>query len=375
MDLNRKPKALFIMQLPPPFHGTSMMNDMIAKSSKIRNEVIVDLIPLFYNSNSTRIGAFSLSKAWITIKYFLLIFYFIMKNEYSFVYYTLSPIGLPLIRDSILLLIVKLFNQKLILHLHGKGIKNASKNSGILRYLYKWIFNKSTVILLSKKLYYDVEQYVKYNNCRFLSNGINSKMVGYLKKEDQLGELKCSFSAVYLSSLIRSKGILDFLRSIAIVKKAGYKIRATVIGGEQDISISYLHEVIIKLGLKDNVKILGEVTGDKKERLLSAHDIFILPTFYPNECFPLVILEAMKYGLPVISTSEGAISEIVDNNINGFIIDKKRPDTIAEKIIYLINNKGAFIKMGVEARKKFLNSYRHEVFKYKFVGIIRELCP
>jgi len=298
-----------------------------------------------------------------------------MKNEYSFVYYTLSPIGLPLIRDSILLLIVKLFNQKLILHLHGKGIKNASKNSGILRYLYKWIFNKSTVILLSKKLYYDVEQYVKYNNCRFLSNGINSKMVGYLKKEDQLGELKCSFSAVYLSSLIRSKGILDFLRSIAIVKKAGYKIRATVIGGEQDISISYLHEVIIKLGLKDNVKILGEVTGDKKERLLSAHDIFILPTFYPNECFPLVILEAMKYGLPVISTSEGAISEIVDNNINGFIIDKKRPDTIAEKIIYLINNKGAFIKMGVEARKKFLNSYRHEVFKYKFVGIIRELCP
>lgn len=47
----------------------------------------------------------------------------------------------------------------------------------------------------------------------------------------------------------------------------------------------------------------------------------MFPTYYHNECFPLVLLEAMQHGLPCISTNEGAISDIVDDGVTGYIVE------------------------------------------------------
>ena len=64
---------------------------------------------------------------------------------------------------------------------------------------------------------------------------------------------------------------------------------------------------------------MGRKYGEEKERLFRESDIFVFPTYYDIECFPLVLLEAMQYGLPCVNTDEGGIRDIVVND-SGFTV-------------------------------------------------------
>ena len=88
---------------------------------------------------------------------------------------------------------------------------------------------------------------------------------------------------------------------------------------------------------------------------MSTRDILVFPT--KHESFPLIILEAMQFGIPVIATKEGAISEIVTDGETGILIDKDTPSQIAEKLQLLKNNPELCIKMGNKARLKYEQKY------------------
>lgn len=63
-----------------------------------------------------------------------------------------------------------------------------------------------------------------------------------------------------------------------------------------------------------------------------------------NECFPLVILEAMEYKLPVISTNEGGIPDIVKDGENGLICEKQNPYSLADCIAKLLDDEELRVK-------------------------------
>ena len=103
-------------------------------------------------------------------------------------------------------------------------------------------------------------------------------------------------------------------------------------------------------------------------------DIFAYPT--RQDAFPLVILEAMNFGLPIISTKEGAIPEIIENGITGFIIEKGDSKDLAAKLEILIENESLRKLLGDAAKEKFLQKYTDECFqknmKLTFMQILKE---
>ena len=111
--------------------------------------------------------------------------------------------------------------------------------------------------------------------------------------------------------------------------------------------------------------------GKKKNELMYSNDIMILPT--KRDYFPTVILEAMRCGMPVISTREGAIPEIVDDGQNGFLVEKNSPHQIAEKIEYLINNPKIMDEMGQKGRKKYLENYTLDKFEQNMRKVFKSI--
>lgn len=121
------------------------------------------------------------------------------------------------------------------------------------------------------------------------------------------------------------------------------------------------------------VRYLGRKYGEEKEKAFNSTDIFVFPTFYSNECFPLVLLEAMQYGLPCVTTDEGGIRDIVVQD-SGFTVHGSTPQEIAEStaeaLEKLIESPALKTEMGKAGRKRLEEMFTEEVFEGRMKEII-----
>lgn len=114
----------------------------------------------------------------------------------------------------------------------------------------------------------------------------------------------------------------------------------------------------------------GKKYGADKEAFFKNTDIFVFPTYYPNECFPLVLLEAMQQGLPCISTKEGGITSIIDDGKTGLFVNRQDADDLADKIAWMIEHPKERKVMGENGTKKCRNCFTIESFEESMNNIL-----
>ena len=362
-------KILFILHYPPPVHGAAMVGQYICKSNLINSAFDSRFINLSTSVTVNEIGKGGIKKLFSYARILGLTFLYGLFWRPNLVYITLNSYGLGLVKDSIVVLICRLLSLRHVYHFHNKGVENYSHGK-LGKQLYPFIFKKSEVILLSSLLYNDISAYVSKDRVYFCSNGIPDTQ--YCSKSNIIDYNK-PIQLLFLSNLIKSKGVLDLLYACKLLNKDGYSFHCTIAGGEGDISVSELNELIDVYDLSAYVSYLGVVQGQDKVKTFSDADIFIFPTFYPNECFPLVLLEAMQAGLPIISTTEGAIPEIVEDGKSGLIIPSRNPHHLANAIVELLNSPDQLKKMGQYGRNKFKLEYTLEIFENSFFRIIQSI--
>ena len=160
---------------------------------------------------------------------------------------------------------------------------------------------------------------------------------------------------MYLSNFIKEKGILQFLEAIAFVKDKGITdFKVNLVGAYTDeINKKLLVEVINSNNLSEEINILGPLYNTEKHKVFKDSDIFCFPTYYKNESFPLVNLEAMQYSLPIISSFEGAIPDLVNDNYNGFLVDPFDIEALSNKLIKLITDADLRKSMSINSYKRF----------------------
>lgn len=150
-----------------------------------------------------------------------------------------------------------------------------------------------------------------------------------------------NFTLLYVGNLSKSKGLHVLLEALAMVKSRYPDIKL-LLGLDMPVQTfnsirTEIHEKIEQLRLTDNIVPLGII--ENLPAVMAESDIFVAPftdTYGPAD-YPLVLLEAMASGLPVIATSVGGIPEIIKNGKNGLLIKPKDPKALAEAILYLFN--------------------------------------
>ena len=338
------------------------------KSKLINDKFNTRFVDLNTSDNISDIGSFGVKKLLRVVVIILVLIKEIIFFRPKLVHVAISARGFGFYRDFLFIVILKAFRKPIIIHLHSKGI---SENSNRLLHdrASRYLFRQSKVILLSKILYSDIANYVDIKNVYICPNGIEKR-----KDVPTDSELeKKPRTILFLSNLIESKGVLVLLESLAILRDIyGDEFKCLIVGGEADITRQHLEARINELGLVKHVHYLGKKFGSEKHQIFLQADIFILPTRYPNECFPLVILEAMQYSIPVVSSNEGAIAEIVDNNKTGIVLADLEPLTISKSVLRLLENPLLIKSMGLAARQKFLLKYTNTVFENRMIEILDE---
>jgi glycosyltransferase involved in cell wall biosynthesis len=357
-----KSKVLFILKVPPPIHGSSVMNQHVLNSDLIKNNFNSIFLKLSLSRNIREIGKFSLRKIWITINDIFKLIKLIKKFNPELVYFSLSPIGLALIKDFILVKIIKKFSCPIIFHLHSKGIQKHGEKSRLYHILYSNLFKDCNTICLAKELINDISTYVS-KKPYIVPNGIDD-MKFRINDKSKLNTPRI----VFLSNFRKSKGILEIIKAASILRDKGILFKLVLIGDSGDISINKLKSKVYRHNLTNYIDHIGPLYGIDKFKKLSESDLLVFPT--TNEAFGLVILEAMQCGLPVISFNEGGIPSVIDNNKTGFIVDRENINILIEKIRWLIENPDERIKMGIAGRKKFEEEYTIMKFELNLINTI-----
>jgi glycosyltransferase involved in cell wall biosynthesis len=350
-------RILFVMQLPPPVHGAAVMNEILANSTLISQHFDRRVINVGTAESIEDIGRFSLVKSFSAFRHLLSIIKSLFVFRPQVVYFTLSPSGFAFYRDAVYCLFMRLSGAKLTFHLHGKGIKEGSRNSRLFRWLSRRVFAKSHVIFLSESLRADVP--FDYKAAYIVNYGlpVQPDSAKIVSSEEKVANL------LYISNYVRTKGVLDLIDAVEIVARSHGEFHLTLAGKPFDITLEYLTEHVAKKGLDGKVTIFGPKYGEEKKRLLQSADLFILPTYYENEAFPLSILEAMQYSLPVISTYEGGIPDMIDNGSTGLLYQQRDIKGLADSISFLLDHPEQQLKLGRAAREKFLRKYTVPIFE------------
>ncbi|WP_052414991.1 glycosyltransferase [Jejuia pallidilutea] len=235
--------------------------------------------------------------------------------------------------------------------------------------LYKYAFKNTKSILLAPSLYKDIEGFVSKENVYFCPNGIPEYATLNTFEDLEKGDIKpCKF--LFLSNMMRQKGVLELLKACSLLQKQHLKFECHFIGAWADITEAEFNSTVKKYQLEHIVTFHGKQYGEDKVAFFETSDVFVFPTFYHNECFPLVLLEAMQFGLPVITTDEGAIGEIVLNNETGIIVKQQDVDSLAEAMLKMLKAPDIRKKYGAMGKKRFAENFTLAMFEKKMEAIL-----
>jgi glycosyltransferase involved in cell wall biosynthesis len=162
---------------------------------------------------------------------------------------------------------------------------------------------------------------------------------------------------LYLSNYIRDKGVLILIDALGKLRDRGHNFNARLVGAPADLKIDFLQEEIKDRNLENCIQILGPLYGEEKTAEFLNADIFCFPTYYKNEAFPLVLIEAMQFSLPVISTFEGGIPDLVIDGETGLLVESQNAEMLAAKIAVLLTDRALISEMGKKGRERFINNF------------------
>jgi glycosyltransferase involved in cell wall biosynthesis len=244
-------------------------------------------------------------KIWFFIRSLLL---FVIKIPfYSIVHIHLSE-PTSAFRKSIYLNIAKLFNKIIIAHFHSFSTK--STIDGRFKNLYhRFFLSSDKIIVLSDQwkswiiqkwpeLSEKIE--VLYNPCPLLKldyHHVKTKTI------------------LYAGALNMRKGYADLIKSFAIIANRNKEWKLVFAGNGE---IEKAKNLVVELNIQNQVVFKGWVSGNEKDVIFQNASIFCLPSY--AEGFPMAVLEAWAYGIPVITTLVGGLPDIVIDGGNALVI-------------------------------------------------------
>ncbi|MDD5711506.1 MAG: glycosyltransferase family 4 protein [Smithellaceae bacterium] len=255
------------------------------------------------------------------------------------------------LKDSVYIFVSRLFSRRILLQLRGSNFKDWFNGTSVMTRLYirQVLRLAEGIIVLGEKIKPQFYDFFDRDRIFVVPNGADYQIPPRDEISDRLRLL-------YLSNLQPSKGIDDIMQALLILKEKGHD------GLELDVAGTWRsknhQESTIEMVTRHALPVTfhATVVGRDKFDLLSRSDVFVFTPREP-EGHPWVIIEAMAAGLPIISTDQGAITESVIDGDNGFIVDAKSPEQIADKILYLLEHPVQRQQMGQASRRRYLNDF------------------
>lgn len=343
--------VLVVGQTPPPFGGQAVMIERLLSGTYAHVRLVH--VRLAFSNEVGEIGRFGWRKVRVLFTTILAIYKARIRHRPRVFYYPPSgPDLVPVLRDIVLLLAVRWLFPRTVFHFHAGGVSTfGPRLPAILRPLYRAAYSRPDLaIRLSPSAPEDPKAFHAREEV-IVPNGIDDLTGGFLERPVRANRrVRILFTAV----LIPSKGVEVAIHAVQRLLAKGLDVELTLMGGWGDAAFQqHCEDHIRKHGMQERVRHLGVRTGPDKDADFRQADIFCFPTHFASEVFPLVIAEASMYGLPIVATRWRGLPDMVDDQVNGFLVGTEDPEAVAERLERLVLSADLRRRMGREGRRIF----------------------
>ena len=234
-------------------------------------------------------------------------------------------------RKLVFLKLAAFFRTKTIYHHHGGNLlpeinRLSPRWKSVIR---EQLLKVNLIICLSNTLKRQLDDAMPGVTCKVIPNGVNIPDI----HRDYFIERGKTLNLAFMGLIHRNKGVFDLIDATKRLTNSGYDVRLLVCGSGD---VGSLQKRVRRKNMEDTVSYCGYLSGKQKDAFFRKADIFALPSY--SEAMPVVILEAMAYALPVVSTRVGAIPELIDNNVNGYLVEPGNMDSLFTCLVNLVSD-------------------------------------
>lgn len=358
-------KILVLAPTPPPFHGSNYMVRLLLDSAV--NEIFdVQHVDVRFSNHIVGLRRLTVKKALLFVKYLVQLVGKSLSFKPDFVVMVPAFARNPFIVSYLYAFVVKvLLRREIILWVHSNNMKELYDKDGFFfKRAIRNIFRYSSLIVpvangLSESNY---SFFSRPEKVKTIHNGIP---VDVIKGAKERGRVEIT----YLSNMDTSKGwkvLFDAAQEICEeIDNVYFSFYGTTTSNSSEGDIN---RHFASSPYKDRIGYYGPAYGREKSEALSKADIFCLPSF--NEAFPLVNLEAMAYGLPIVATNVGGIPETVIEGQGGLLVEKGDIAGLVERLKVLIQNETLRKKMGEFNKLRYAQDFTYQKFADDWIHLL-----
>jgi glycosyltransferase involved in cell wall biosynthesis len=365
-------RLVLVGPLPPPYYGQSVSFRMLVDEIE-RMGVPHSVVDLAH-------GEISAEKIGVVTRHRMAEYAGILRRyaaevagRRGTVYITIAQSRPGFLRDCVMIRLAALFGHRIVVHLKGGNYGNfyAAQPAWLRSLIRSTLRRTDRVLVLGERLrgMFDFEPALA-PRIRVVPNGLPDDREPPLDGKTLPAPGQGPVRILYLSNLVESKGWLDVLEAVRLLRdRFGDRVRCDFHGlfltnPADDARITSAEQAretfdafVAKHGLQDVARYGGVASGDAKRQALAEAHFFVLPTRYNNEGQPVSIIEAMAHGNVVVSTDYRAIPDMVADGETGALVPYGDPAALAQAIGGVIEDPDRYARMSRAAVDRFRNRF------------------
>lgn len=289
-------------------------------------------------------------------------------RDYDVVHVHFGPLGL----QALQLREVCGFSAKIVVTLHGYDMSSYIKNNGPTA--YDELFKKADLLLpISERWKRSLEEMgCPPEKLRVHRMGIDCERFGFVPRNVRCGD---TVRLISVARLVEKKGLEYMISALEMVVKKFPRVRYDIIGDGP--LRGALERRIGELELQQQVSLLGALPNEKVRRELYASHIFVCPSVTAangdQEGIPVVLMEAMATGMPVVATHHSGIPELVEDGVSGMLVEERDVAGLADAVLRLLERPEEWATMGQAGQAAVVKNYNSAKLNDELVIIFKDL--
>ncbi len=327
----------------------------------------VTFIRMEYSLSMDRVGKLGAGKLFHLLALIARTWWARIKKRKPYLYYPpASPNAVPLLRDIVFLFCTRWLFAGTIYHFHSGGVGEYISGRGFLKRLGRLAYGRPFLSVRLADCGISPSEVLRAHHDTIIHNGVPVPDPGERAPRTDPRTI------LYLGSLRKGKGVLEIIKTAAILKQRGRDDLLFQLAGDwvSDEFREETHSLVRELGVEDSVEFLGVIKGEEKWKVIRESSLFFFPTRYDSEFFPLVLIEALGSGVPVLTTKWRGIPELLDGCEAGEALGIPEDVVYADKVESWIERiaKDSDQIISRAARSFYEERYTVERFRKKVEG-------